>query len=158
MNNCICGSEKAYDFCCKPYIEEFYKHPIEPEDLLVYSWVSEFSNSHLHEFEKIFNKYLFRLSHYYNHIESIGQNVSEKFAGKEFEVFNGIQLNIRHSILAAITASGTGLFLQGGIILRSAVEDILVLFDLTKNNTPVELIIENKYKISSLVSRIKDYL
>lgn len=155
---CYCGSDKLYNNCCKGYIELFYKKPIDNEDLLLTSWLKYDSYGHMREFNRIFQKYIFRIAHYYNFLENITYFVNKKYSKKDTELIMGIQLNIRHSILSALNVSATGLFLQSGIILRSAFEDILVLFDIEKNKISFEVLDKNRYKIKGILSRIKHKL
>jgi len=77
----------------------------------------------------------------------------------ESEKINRDFVFIKHNILltlfASITSLSQGLFLQSGMLLRSEVEDCMVILDLSENRKQAERYIKGKYSTNGILSRVK---
>ena len=156
---CFCGSNKEYEDCCKTFCEIFDNKEINADELLLFDWTKNMSYAHQLSFINLTQKYFYRISLYFENIllTFTQQNIEINEKKLNETIFN-IQLNINHSILSSTSLMAQGLFLQSGVLHRSAFEDIFVILDFYENRNQFENFIENKYSANKLVSRVKEFI
>ncbi len=154
---CPCGSLSTYDECCKPYFELLKIHAIHTsEDSLLIDWLSTHAQVSTLKYLDRVNKFLYRISSYLDNIFDLYYcfEVTKNQNDKDDSIY-ALKINILNSILASLTCLSQGLLLQSGILLRSVIEDSLILIDINENETQLSRFSENKYKTTNLISRIK---
>lgn len=154
---CPCGSLSSYDECCKPYFELLKISTIHTsEDSLLVNWLSSHAQvSPLKYLNKV-NKFLYRISSYLDNIFDLYYHLKfTKNQNDKDDSIYALKINILNSILASLTCLSQGLLLQSGILLRSVIEDSLILIDISENKDQLLRFTENKYKTNNLLSRIK---
>lgn len=163
--SCFCGSGEDFSKCCRPYCtildlkNDYYK-----KDTLLLDWLNLYSEPIKGTFLSKTNSFIFRISIYLD-------NIIDKYAHLGFphsvsrdirtfldESILGIKSNIILSLNASITCLSQGLFLQSGMLLRSVIEDSLVLIDIVENVQQAKKFTKDKYSTSGLISRVKMYI
>ena len=71
------------------------------------------------------------------------------------EAIRFIKHNILLSIFAAYSCLTEGLFIQSGGLLRSVIEDSMILLDVFTNEKQLSKVLNNKYSVKNLLTRIK---
>jgi hypothetical protein len=167
MNNkpCFCGSGEDFSKCCRSYYtildlrNDYYK-----KDTLLLDWLSLYSEPIKGTFLSKTSTFIFRISIYLDNIidkyTHLGFPRSVPGDKRTFldESILGIKSNIILSLNASITCLSQGLFLQSGMLLRSVIEDSLVLIDIAENDEQAKKFIEDKYSTNKLISRVKKYI
>lgn len=157
---CPCGSGKTFRLCCKSYFVDLnLNQALTYDDSTLTSWLCEYSHPIEKTFQEKTRTYIFRISAYIDAILEkylfLGyRDVSEQNQELDEAVIS-IKMNILHSLLASLTCLSQGLFLQSGALLRSAVEDCLVLLDISENKEQLVNFLQNKYSTNNLISRVK---
>ncbi len=155
---CPCGSKSIYSECCEPYFKLLHiNKPRTPQDSLLLDWLFKHAQFSPVQYEKKVHLFLYRISSYLDEIVDTyyplnfinNENVKDKS-------FYALKINILNSILASLTCLSQGLVLQSGILLRSVIEDSLILIDIIENKNQLIKFANNKYKTNNLVSRIKN--
>lgn len=160
---CPCGSGKTFSECCKPYFSMLGLSPDRPAtQTIFFEWLGIYSEPIVNSFLEKSRTYIFRISCYLDWImdQFFPLEFNEIGADKEAvskAVFS-IENNITHSLLASFSCLSQGLFIQSGILLRSLVEDCLVLIDLSESRNQVDRFLKGKYSTRGLVSRVKTSL
>lgn len=100
--------------------------------------------------------FIFRISWYLDGIlDQYFPIAKERMSPQENEIITGTELQILHNIIGALSCLAQGLFMQNGILIRSAIENCLVLVDLIENKQAGK-IISGKYSTNNLLSRVKN--
>lgn len=156
MSKCFCGSKSKYVNCCKSFSEVFEIKEINRNELLLFEWLANNSSAHQTSFiEKTF-KYIYRVSLYFENIQYRFNNSNFILGDNDFnETLNNIKLNINHSILSSLSLASQGLFLQSGVLHRTAFEDLFVILDFFENRNQYSKFVKDNYSVNGLVSRIK---
>ena len=160
---CPCGSGKTFSECCKLYFSMLGLSPEMPAtQTLFFEWLETYSRPIVSSFLEKSRPYIFRISCYLDWImdQFFPPEFNEFYADKEAvnkAVFS-IKNNIVHSLLASFSCLAQGLFIQSGILLRSLIEDCLVLIDLSESRSQVDRFLKGKYSTSGLVPRVKTSL
>jgi hypothetical protein len=148
-----------YEDCCKPFTEVFKYKEINPEDLLLVDWFMNISPAHQESFYTLTHKYFYRISLYFENILAIFTEISFEFKDSVLnETITNIRLNINHSILSSTSLMTQGLFLQSGVLHRTAFEDLFVILDFVENPEQFNKFLSNKYTVNKILSRINDYI
>lgn len=157
MKNCICGSDLRFEDCCKSFSDIFKHKDINSENLLLVDWLKKSSIAHQESYHNLTHKYFYRISLYFENILLLFNEVSLKSAVPELdETIINIRLNIIHSLLSSTTLMAQGLFLQSGVLHRTAFEDLFVILDFVENPIQFEKFKEGKYSTNKVLNRIKD--
>jgi hypothetical protein len=103
---------------------------------------------------------IYRISQYLEFIVDNYLYLGFKELSVDQQVTDQAVFNIKHNILlsmfAALSCLSQGLFIQSGTILRTVIEDCLVLVDFFKNQGQVERFLQGNYSTRGLISRIKN--
>jgi hypothetical protein len=156
---CPCGSGRPFPECCEPY-SLMLGLEFKPElSTIFFEWLLVYSTPIFASFMQKVGSYVFRISAYLDGVMDkfftfgFERNTTNKDDADEAIV--SIKNNILHSLLASLSCLSQGLFLQSGSLLRSSTEDCLVLLDLFENSGQMEKLLDGKYKVNDLVSRVK---
>jgi len=160
---CPCNSGKIYSKCCAPYFTKLgLETPTLESETSFLDWLERYSGPIYKSFMKKTRPYLFRISCYLDSI--VDQYFDLGFCGDYLDqntadeaVFN-IKHNVLLSLFASLSCLSQGLFIQSGIILRSAFEDCFVLVDIFENKQQIRKLMEGKYTTNGLISRVKIFL
>ena len=167
---CPCGSERDYQNCCEPFVlpvsfpssdlHATQQRPMSETDLL--DWLDKYSFATSASFNEKARPYVFRISKYLD-------GILDTYADKEFigdsgcpqstsEILAALKHNILLTMFASLRCLSEGLFLQSGVLMRSAIEDCFVFLDLCLNEDQIERFLQDKYKASAALTRIKPYI
>lgn len=140
---CPCGSCKPFSLCCEPYYSILnLKQNCPDTDKILIDWLEKYSEPIEKTFMSKTEVYIFRISLYFNKIfDSYFTLGFKPYLLQQKELDNqiiSIKLNILHSLIASLSCLSQGLFLQSGIILRSLIEDCLVLLDISENDEQLQ--------------------
>ena len=130
--------------------------PRTAQDSLLMDWLFTHAQfSPVRYVEKV-HLFLYRISSYSDKIVDLYYplNFVDKRNAKD-EALYALKINILNSILASLTCISQGLFLQSGILLRSVIEDSLILVDISENANQFLRFLNKKYKTNNLLSRVK---
>lgn len=132
----------------------------ENESLLI-DWLDIYSAPIIQAFREKVNKYVRNISDHLDHLVGLYyplrlDDEKEVHESKD-EYIIPIKNNILHSLFASLSCLSQGLFLQSGIILRSIIEDSLVLVDLLQNEEQLSKLSKGKYSTKGLITRVKKY-
>lgn len=155
---CPCNSGKSYKYCCQQYLLELKLDPNKLEPLIV-NWRKKYGLAISDNFQIKTNSSIYRVSLYlddiltkYLHLGYKGNNLYGEDAD---EAIIFIKHNILLSIFAAYSCLTEGLFLQSGGLLRSVVEDSMVLLDVFNDEKQLSRVLDSKYSAKNLLTRIK---
>jgi hypothetical protein len=156
---CPCKSGKNYEECCKPYILDLNLRLLNRDETILLSWFEIYSKPIYRSFFEKTEKYLFRISCYLDNIVDeylpLGYPSNGAVEYKKIdEDFFCIKHNILMSLFASVTSLSQGLFIQSGTLLRSGLEDCLVILDLCENKGQIKKYIEGKYSTNGLLTRV----
>ncbi|MEE9552702.1 MAG: hypothetical protein V3W18_00280 [candidate division Zixibacteria bacterium] len=159
IKSCICGSPETFIGCCQPYFKMLDLNTEILKPLLI-DWRFKYGPATSDGFHKKSSKFSFRISLYLD-------SIIEKYMPLGY-LKNGDKnadeaiLSIKHNILltlfGAYSCISEGLFIQSGILLRSAVEDSFVLVDVFQNSNQFKNLIHGKYSTNNIITRIKKYI
>ena len=157
---CPCGSNKLFSECCEPFFSTLGLKFDRPElRTTLLEWLHAYSPPITASFMRKAYTYIFRISWYLEKIIdeyfSIGFEAKVSNQEEVDKVVSSIKNDILHSLYASLSCLSQGLFLQSGIILRSLIENCLVLVDLTENKEQLERYLKGKYSVNNLLSRVK---
>jgi len=163
IRKCPCGSGKNFSDCCEKYLHAPDQHiwGTKPETVL-FDWLDVYSQPIVNSFMKKARPYVFRISCYLDSI--INQYFAlelDTFVPDKEAINNAvfsIKNNVLHSLLASFSCSCQGLFVQSGILIRSLIEDCLVLIDFSENTGQVDRFLKGKYSTTGLLSRVKAFI
>lgn len=167
---CPCDSGREYQNCCEPFIslvsfpnsdlQSAEHRPMSETDLL--GWLDKYSLASSAAFNEKARPYVFRISKYLDGI--LDTYVDKEFLGHEeypqstSEILTALKHNILLSVFASLGCLSGGLFLQSGVLIRSAIEDCFVLLDICLNKDQIERFLQDKHKASTALTRIKSYI
>lgn len=155
---CICNSGKEYSECCQPY-DNIIGYSLNHNENILFNWMTRYGNEGEKNFLLKFRKYLNRIGNYADVIFSTYTPITfEHDLSVDVNMFHSIHHNILLTIFAATSCLSQGLFIQSGILLRSALEDCFVLVDITVNKDQLIKFINKKYQANKSLTRVKKYL
>ena len=165
---CPCGSGKSYYECCRPLLHILGIMPEEAEppysfsQTILLGWLIEQGPATSEPFLKIAGKVLSQVSC------SLDACIAaylpllfparSKDPGRADRSFRSLKHNALLSILGGARLLSEGLLLQSGSLFRCAVEDSLAVVDVCLNKGQIDLFLQDKYRISNLVNRVRPYL
>lgn len=157
---CPCGSGKKFSACCERYFSLLgLNSPRQESRTTLFEWLGIYSQPIVMSFTEKARSYIFRISCYLDWIVDHFFPIESDKVSSEKETISktvfSMKSNILHSLLASFSCLSQGLFIQSGILIRSLVEDCLVLLDLSENRNQVERFLQGKYSTNGLVSRVK---
>lgn len=160
---CPCGSGDVFSSCCEHYFSVLnLKSPCLESETSLLDWLDKYSVPSVLSFKEKVGTYIFRISWYLDGITEQyfsfgfhGTSLNQELADKA--VFS-IKNNILLSLFASLSCLSQGLFLQSGTLLRSQLEDCLVLVDLFENKGQIEKLLQGSYSVNGLVSRVKKFI
>lgn len=156
---CYCGNKIPYTECCQQYSELFEINKCSRKQLILYDWLKHISPAHQSSFISLTSKYLYRVCLYYENIRYRYQDVIFTYENDDLnETIHNIRLSINNSILGSLTLSAQGLFLQSGILHRTAFEDLFVVLDFIENQREFIKFYNSKYSTNNLISRVNKYI
>jgi hypothetical protein len=125
-------------------------------DTILVEWFDLYSSPIIESFTRKTRAFVLRISWYLDAIlDQYFPIVKEKMSPQENKIITGTELQILHNIIGALSCLAQGLFMQNGILIRSAIENCLVLVDLIENKQAGK-IISGKYSVNNLISRVKN--
>jgi hypothetical protein len=159
MTKCPCGSGKAFTECCQKYFSILNLEPPKSESqTTLQEWLDVYSMPIVESFKLKAKSFIFRVSWYFDAVlDQYFPIVIDQTNPDKEKIIRATKLQILHTILAALSCLSQGLFMQSGILLRSAIEDCLVFIDLVENNQ-FEKVINGKYSVNGLVTRVKKFI
>ena len=163
IKKCPCGSGKNYSHCCEKYIRvpKNYVWGTTPKTIL-FDWINTYSPPIANSFIKKVRPYVFRISCCLDAILDQYFNLELDCFSQDKEKLNdaidSIKYNILHTFIASFSCLAQGLFIQSGILIRSMIEDSLVLIDFIENSAQVDRFLKGKYSTNGLLSRVKIFI
>lgn len=155
---CNCGSSKEYSKCCQPF-DDMVGYSSNNNENILFNWITKYGNEGEKNFLLKFRKYLNRIGNYADVIFSIFSPDSfKRNSNIDTDILYSIHHNILLTVYGATSCLAQGLFVQSGILLRSALEDCFVLVDISLNNEQFTKFLDGKYQANKSLSRTKDYL
>ena len=157
---CPCGSRRAFSKCCEPHFDllGIKARDQKPETSLL-DWLNICSPPITVSFLKKAGAYVFRVSSYLDSF--IDLYLPFGFEGEcqdptaASEAIVSIKHNALLSSFASLSCLSQGLFMQSGCILRSMLEDCLVLVDLFENPGQMDRFLQGKYSTKRICTRVK---
>lgn len=156
---CPCGSGKLFFLCCEKYLTSVDGPRVNPNDTMLLGWVEKYAPSTGKEFMQRGRTYLFRISWYLDGVLErylplgFARNCKEQQAADEMIYF--IKHNTLLSICGALSCLADGLFIQSGMLLRSVLENCMVLVDVFENQEQLDRMLQDKYSTSKVIARVK---
>jgi len=158
FKRCPCNSGKSYKNCCQKYLVELKLDPDKLEPLII-NWKKKYGSAISDNFQIKTNSSIYRVSLYLDDILSKYLNLGYKGNNMDRrdtdEAIRFIKHNILLSIFAAYSCLAEGLFIQSGGLLRSVVEDSMILLDLFNDEKQLNKVLDNRYSVKNLLTRIK---
>ena len=159
---CPCGSRKLYSNCCEKYFGKIKLLGANPKDTIFLEWLKQYTPPLSQEFMRKGRTYIFRISW-------LLDNVLERYFDFPMVQKNGglearedpicwIEHGTLLSLLGALSCLVQGLFVQSGILLRSVMENCMVLVDLSENEVQMEKMLKGTYSANKVVGRVKKLL
>lgn len=159
MIKCPCGSGNKFSECCEPYFLILGLRKAQPtSDTTLREWLDVFSEPIIESFRSKTKSFIYRMSWYLDAVMDQYFPIEiDQISPDEERISRAIKLQILHTILAALSCLSQGLFIQSGILVRSVIENCLVLIDLVENNQ-FDKVISGKYSTNGLVTRVKNFI
>lgn len=166
MTKCPCASGKPYGSCCGPFLDPMFSKMGSANNRIfditepsLFSWANLYGPDIATTYTEKAGSTIFKISCYLNQVCDLyldkGYPVTITDQDSADEAIIYVKSNILHSICAANVCLSQGLFLQSGILLRSVVEDSLVVWDLCVNPIEMTRFLSNNYNPRSVITRIK---
>lgn len=167
---CPCNSGLEFKSCCEPYIsiisfgnheETNYRNTRRDKSILL-AWKQDYSPAISDEFYKKVQPYIYRISRYLDDLMDLYLPISSPNPSETdkiiLETYFAIKHNFVLSIFASVSCIADSLLLQSGVLLRSAIEDTFVLMDIAYHPEQLRKFMQDNYKASSALTRIKPYI
>lgn len=155
---CPCNSGKSYKNCCQEYLAELKLNPTNLEPIII-NWRKKYGLAISDNFQNKVNSSIYRISIYLDDILSkylhLGYSKNKMNNEDTDEAVRFIKHNILLSFFAAYSCLTEGLFIQSGGLLRSAIEDSMILLDIFNDEKQLDKVLDNKYTAKNLLTRIK---
>jgi hypothetical protein len=156
---CPCKSGKNFENCCQKYLAELKLDPDKLEPIMA-NWKQKYGLAISGNFQKKVNSSIYRISLYLDDILSkylhLGYKKNNMDNEDTDEAIRFIKHNILLSFFAAYSCLTEGLFIQSGGLLRSAIEDSMILLDVFNDEKQLSKVLDNKYSAKNLLTRIKN--
>ena len=134
---CPCGSGKLFSSCCEKYLTGIEGPTVDPKETMLLEWVEKYAPANSEEFMKKVGTYVFRVSWYLDGVFEKYASLGFRVVPENQEVVDEIVFSIKQgtllSICGALSCLAGGFFMQSGVLLRSALENCMVLTDLFEN-------------------------
>jgi hypothetical protein len=160
---CPCDSGKAFSECCKPFLYMLgLSRSVENAKTIFFDWQDKYGPATSGSFHQKTKTYLFRISVYLDEITDtyVNPGFPENCVDSDSvsDAFFSLKHNVILSVIASYRCLAEGLFLQSGILLRSAIENCFVILDVCLSQNELKRFLENNYNAGTTVARLKKYL
>lgn len=131
-----------------------------PEGTYLLNWMEQFSTPICDAFNRKARPFGYRISRYLDEVIDVYGGLEypsrDCVSDNTTEIFQYQKHNIALTIAGAYRLLAEGLFVQSGILLRTAIESSLVMLETATNPDCIDLIDRNKYQSQSVLKRVKD--
>lgn len=160
---CPCDSGKLISKCCRSSLNEIkIKIDTNSTETYLLDWIDKYSIPISDSFDKKARTFSYRISQYLDAVLDLyldrGYPSKIRVKGDTDELYYFQKHNISLTIAAAYRLLAEGLFVQSGVLLRTALESSMVLLDTAINPKSIDEIINNKYQSKSILKRAKPEL
>lgn len=160
---CPCGSGESIDTCCRVSLRTIELDVIEDDtETYLLDWSEKFAPACSETFHRRSRTFAYRISRYLDAVIDVymplGFPTSVGFNGDADKLYQAQKHSIALTIAGAFRLLGDGLFLQSGVLLRTAVESSLVLLDVAIHPKLIEGVFNNNYQSQSVLKRVKRFV
>jgi hypothetical protein len=157
--HCPCGSGATPAECCDPSLEVIGVSATQVETYF-FDWMNRYGPATAKGFNEKARRFGYRLSRYLDTVLDFYMPLDfpslVAVSGDTNEIYWHQKHNVALTLAGAYTLLAQGMFVQSGILLRTAVESSLVLLDVAHRPQAIDLLRTNKYKSQSVLRQVKE--
>ncbi len=144
---CPCGSGDPFAGCCRKYLTAIPGPTIDPRETMLIGWFEKCRSATSQEFGRLAKSYVFRISWFLDGF--VERYFTLPLPSPSAENENSAQVNpsIKENTLltinGALSCLAEGLFMQSGILLRSVLENCMVLVDVFEHREQMKKLLQD---------------
>lgn len=160
---CPCQSGESIDDCCRVNLRTINLDIFQDDtETYLLDWSEKFAHACSETFHRRSRTFVYRISRYLDAIIDVYLPLdfpaTIAINEDQNELYQIQKHNVALTIAGAFHMLATGLFLQSGILLRTAVESSMVLLDVAMSPKFIEDIRKNRYPSHSVLKRVKKFV